>query len=275
MKTLYLYTIISLLLCIALNAQGTDGLRYTLRDDDKSYEVSLGEATNADVIIPETYEDLPVTNIGISGFANSETLKSITIPHSMQTIAPYAFYGCTYLTNINISEGVTSIGESAFGKCVNLKTITLPMSVTWLSTSNIFTGCENLEKIVVVDGNPEFVVQNNCLIRLADQTIITGLFNARIPQTAISIGNSAFEGCTKLSDLTIPANITSIHHSAFAGCMFMSKIYIPNSVRYIGENAFAGCDNLVINCQVREELEEWHESWNPENRPVLWGVRKS
>ncbi len=54
----------------------------------------------------------------------------------------------------------------------------------------------------------------------------------------ISIGDSAFEHCTKLTSITIPDSVTSIGDSAFERCTKLTNITIPDSVTSIGAEAF-------------------------------------
>ena len=56
-----------------------------------------------------------------------------------------------------------------------------------------------------------------------------------------SIGNSAFQGCSRLTSIIIPNNVTSIGNNAFDGCSGLTSITIPNGVTFIGSVAFAGC----------------------------------
>ena len=54
-----------------------------------------------------------------------------------------------------------------------------------------------------------------------------------------SIGDNAFQGCSKLSSVDIPESVTSIGNSAFSGCSSLTSITIPeSSVTSIGRNAF-------------------------------------
>ena len=56
-----------------------------------------------------------------------------------------------------------------------------------------------------------------------------------------SIGNSAFQGCSRLTSIIIPNNVTSIGNNAFDGCSGLTSITIPNGVTFIGSVAFADC----------------------------------
>lgn len=63
-------------------------------------------------------------------------------------------------------------------------------------------------------------------------------------ETATSIGDSAFSGCSNLWDITVPESVTSIGNKAFYGCSSLREIIIPESVICIGDWAFSKCSNL-------------------------------
>ena len=60
-----------------------------------------------------------------------------------------------------------------------------------------------------------------------------------------SIGNGAFSGCSKLTEIAIPEGVTSIGDGAFYDCSSLTQIAIPESVTSIGYYAFSGCSNLT------------------------------
>ena len=65
---------------------------------------------------------------------------------------------------------------------------------------------------------------------------------------ATSIGNSAFEDCHKLADVTILGSVTSIGKEAFEGCNALTNTSISNILKEatsIGEGAFRGCTSLT------------------------------
>ena len=84
-----------------VEALSGNGVAFALNPDGKSYSVSMCASMDSEIVIPDTYNDMPVTGIGDS-----------------------AFWRCSSLTSITIPSSVTSIGFSAFNDCYNLKTIT-------------------------------------------------------------------------------------------------------------------------------------------------------
>lgn len=60
-----------------------------------------------------------------------------------------------------------------------------------------------------------------------------------------SIGNQAFERCSKLTSIIIPNGVTRIGDKAFGACNNLTSVKIPNSVTSIGNGAFSSCRNLI------------------------------
>lgn len=75
-------------------------------------------------------------------FYGCRYLKGITLPQTVTTIGPYAFYQCFYASNacagtMEIPEGVTTIGQNAFDSCSYLTAITLPSTLTTLNNNSL------------------------------------------------------------------------------------------------------------------------------------------
>jgi hypothetical protein len=115
-------------------------LAYTLIDSGRAYSVEKGTATASEVVIPKTYNRLPVKEIAERGFRDYSQLKSIRIPNSVTKINDRAFEQCSNLVNIQIPNSVTSIGYNVFKWCRSLTSITLPQGITSIEKS-MFDGC--------------------------------------------------------------------------------------------------------------------------------------
>ena len=73
----------------------------------------------------------------------------------------------------------------------------------------------------------------------------SGLTELILPNGVRSIGDFAFSLCSGLTELTLPNGVTSIGDFAFYGCSGLTELTLPNSVTSIGDGAFRGCSGLT------------------------------
>ena len=72
--------------------------------------------------------------------------------------------------------------------------------------------------------------------------VVIPQIHAGIPVTRIA--DSAFEG-KPIRSVSIPDSIISIGNSAFSNCTDLTSISIPHSITSIGNLAFSGCKSLT------------------------------
>ncbi len=74
----------------------------------------------------------------------------------------------------------------------------------------------------------------------------SNLTEVEIPNGVTSIGKKVFFYCTSLTRVKIPSSVTSIGSNAFYNCQSLESVKIPSSVTSIGYKAFCNCSNLKI-----------------------------
>ena len=187
---------------------GTAGVVYELYD---SYAVVTGyTGTESKVKIAAFYNDLPVTRIDDK-----------------------AFFFCTSLTSVTISNNITSIGEDAFSGCTSLTRVYITDIAAWCNIS-----FEGSGEYLLYVANPLYYAKNLYL----NNNLVTAL---TIPDSVTSIGNRAFFGCMSLTSVTIGSGVTSIGEDAFYCCMSLTSVTISSGVTSIGNGAFYYCTSLT------------------------------
>ena len=167
---------------------------------------------------------------------------TLTIPNSVTRIGHGAFWGCSGLTGeLTIPNSVTKIAGYAFHGCWGLTgTLTIPNSVTEIEYG-AFIGCGVFTEIIVDNGNTVYDSRNNCnaIMETATNTLIQGCMNTIIPQDCQNIGDSAFEYCWGLTEITIPKSVTSIGNWAFKDCQGLTSItLLATTAPTIGSDNF-------------------------------------
>ena len=266
----------------------SNGLEFTFNDDGASYSVTgIGSCTDTDIVIPSTYEGLPVTAIGNRAFERCEMLTGVKIPYGVKSIGSTAFYCCSALTRITIPTSVTSIGDLAFTGCSSLKSIIIPHGVKSIGRGTL-ASCDLLESITLP--NSVTIIGDEAFLSCPSLTSITipyyvtsigeyafanctALTSITIPSFVTTIGDSAFLECKSLESINIPDGVTSIGDSAFMLCSSLTSVIIPESIESIGKSAFWNCTSLTIYCEAESQPSGWDSNWNYSECPVVWGYK--
>ncbi len=174
-----------------------DGVSFALDTDGKTASVS-GAALETDVTeiaIPASVfsngQVYDVVSIGQQAFYNCSTLRCVVVSEGIRTIGDFAFYMCSELVSAQLPESVTNIGMGAFGLCRQLPDISIPAAVT-------------------------------------------------------EISEGAYIGCNSLTDVVIPSNITSIGDYAFGMCESLRSITVLPQVVTVGADVFAESPSVCI-----------------------------
>lgn len=126
-----------------------------------------------------------------------------------------------------VPSGVREIGESAFKGCNALVRAVLPASLIKIG-EKAFLHCTQLREVEMK--------------------------KSILPPGRLSIGRSAFSGCSLLETVTIPPTLAEIGDGAFFGCDRLKRlapsgqqengVYLPRGFRKLGDAAFGECSSL-------------------------------
>ncbi len=175
----------------------------------------------------------------------------------------YDSHFCGHMDHLVIGDSVQIIHQNAFDGC-SADTLTVGISVASFGT-NSFRGWSNTRALYYNARNCTTSIGNSMsssleklILGSSVESIPPNAFygfsslggKMVVPSSVISIGNSAFQGCSNIDSIELGDNLLSIGNNAFDGCVHINGgLVIPNNVTTIGQYAFQNCsgiDSLVI-----------------------------
>ena len=178
---------------------------------------------------------------------------NFVVPDSVGCIESYAFYNCTNLTNIQISENVNEIEGYAFENCKSLQKFVLPDNVYnigyyggWYELHPIFSGCTNLKEIEVGSGNDNYSSIDGVLYDKEVEKLIycpakkSGKYT--VPKSIKSVTDYAFDDCNSLESIVLPESMPEFSYSLYdLECCPSLK-----SIKVTGNNAYYSAEDGVL-----------------------------
>ena len=208
------------------------------------------------VVIPDS-----VTSINDSAFSGCTSLTDITIPDSVTSIGSDAFEGTPWLENqqkenplvfvngilvdgkkckgsVSIPNTIKTISDNAFKDNTDITDLKITPYSNLTIGSYAFSGCTNLSSVIMDDSEfypcvsiGSYAFKNCTNLKTAELSI---------PYMDCYINNSAFSGCTSLTDIEFPRTDNGIEDNMFSGCTNLKSIKLPDNLYSIGYNVFSG-----------------------------------
>ena len=190
-----------------------NSIKYTT-SSDKTVTLVDGKSTSGDVVIPSSVRygknDYAVTVIEHNAFQGNNSITSVIIPSS-----------------------VNSIGYSAFNACKNLRSVTDASSNANMQGFE-YTDCSNLQSVTL----------SGSLQKIGYRSFAnTGLISLVLPANVKEIGGEAFQGCQHLTQVQFDSRLEVIKDHAFKQTGLIT-VELPSGVNEIGEWSFEGCQSL-------------------------------
>ena len=232
-------------------------LTYELTGDYYTVTGIESAAEAAEVVIPSSYQGVPVRAVAPHAFWGKTFITEIEIPGGIAEIGNYAFQNCTALSSVTIGDGASGFGTGIFLNCTGIREATVPASAVSLLP-------KNLQTLTVTSGT----IGAGALAGCAQLTSLTapavgvlgglfgdtkGVLQSLTLTDCTEIAASAFAGFTALREIDLPDTITSIGAGALEGtAYFADEANWRFGVCYIGQYLFAASSGTEGYCPVGE-----------------------
>ncbi len=138
--------------CVNCGQPASEGLVMVLISADEYTVSGIGTCTDTEILIPTTYNGLPVVSVEASAFLDNTAITSVVLPDGITSIGENAFNGCESLTSVTFGKNsqLSSIGPGAFNYCCGLRSVTFGENSQLTSIGDYaFLGCYSIESITI------------------------------------------------------------------------------------------------------------------------------
>ncbi len=226
-----------------------------------------------ELVIPDMFEGLYITEIAPYAFLGKSELTSITIPSTVKTIGIGAFKDCSSLKEVDFADGLEVIGSRAFENTA-ITDLVIPNTVLAIGMG-AFCGCDSIASIQLpfigaynsnsnnyfgyIFGAPSYVA-NSTYVPASLKTVIISDNCTRVPAYS-------FYGCSMIEEIILGNGVNTIGISAFSGCERLTTIYIPATVTeipaagYFYNSPFYGCSLELVIVTESEDVSSFGRYW--------------
>lgn len=199
-------------------------------------EITDYVGTDNTVVIPDTIDGLPVTQVELMDMNSPGTIEIV--------------YNSVMLESIRVSDGqkiVLNVGKDV--SKVNLSLVHL----------------SSVKAVVVNDENPNYSSFDGLLYTKDCQTLIAcpggfektsldfnkyndpkkvGSSTALLAAQLKTIKQDAFRNCSGIQGIVLPDRLSTVERNAFSGCTALRAITLPASLKTVSYDAFKNCSQL-------------------------------
>ena len=142
-------------------------------------------------------------------------LMKVEIGSGVTEILAYAFIGCRSLRYVTMPHSIVSIANNAFSSNNKMEGIVIPDQVTSFGSNVCGSGSI---KVISLPGNL------NTIDRVCNSNVGSTLIH--IPSNITTINGSTFSSSYGLTSIHIPTSVTKIEANAFSYCRGLKAIYM-------------------------------------------------
>jgi len=230
-------------------------LEFSLLEDGTYRVDGFVDLSVLHLVIPSTYNNIPVTTIrnsafepqrGIWGGIYTAPIESVIIEEGITTVGSEAFVDCGAKSFI-LPDSIIEVGSEAF----NLQdsyTINYPINVKHIGDL-AFCHANFTDGVIEIDG---VTLQGTPFQQTNVKKVVFSSVYKELP-------HGIFQGCGELEEVVLPTGLESIPSHAFYQCLSLKEIVLDENIKEIEESAFYQCLSLkeIVIGENIKEIEEY------------------
>ena len=219
--------------------EGKTGLLYKKFGGDDFYTVygyvDEGKGVTELDIGAAVPEGVVIGRIKANAFSGNDTLVSVIVPSTVETIDAAAFAGMRKLQKITLPFiGASATGDPSYGETPSEE----DKAVDAARTFGYIFGTEQYNYGVAITQNYDGTNSNTYYLPITLKEVTL------LPASDYSLPMYAFSGNTRLTKVSLGEKVVKIGDAAFKDCTVLDTVTIPAAVTEIGNEAFSGCTGL-------------------------------
>ena len=202
----------------------------------------------------------PVTWIPSRAFYQIPTLKTISLPGTVERIGANAFRNNASLTEVRMAEGVVGIGNYAFAYNPVLERVLIPAPVSEWGRM-IFSVSPNILSFgdQLTSEDERCLIIRDTLVAFAPKDVTEYV----IPSGVKGIGTDVFSYNEVLQSVVVPEGVEKINTQAFFHCGNLATVTLPASLKQIGGWAFTGSGLTSVTVPAGVEIADYAFTYCP------------
>ena len=149
-----------------------------------------------------------------------------------------AISGTTGLVHLDISTNVINVEAEVCLNNLRIYSVAIPKTVTNIRFS-AFNGCQNLSYL-------SFHPDSVCTTIGYAAVHNTNIIDLALPDSLITIGESAFQSSWRLTLVCIPKNVTSLGSQAFHNCPKLTSVALPTQLSTAATSSYFNTNGTTV-----------------------------